>query len=84
MKLFKRKEREPKRYWDFSYISNFIQRYRRDIEYLELTMERDREVREILIDGGNMIHVIGGQYQQYRSEVDGVVYSAIDYPCKGG
>ena len=28
MKLFKRKEREPKRYWDFSYISNFIQRYR--------------------------------------------------------
>jgi hypothetical protein len=79
----------PNRYWDFAYISSFIQKYRDDIDYLELTMENDSEVREVLIKYGEIVHAVGGQYQMYGSRVDGVLNSRVDRPCmkvkyKGG
>ena len=77
----KNKKKVPMRYWDFNYISRFIQKYRQDIEYMELTMENDKGVQEVLIEDGKMVHAIGGQYQYGRSAVDGVLYSVNDYPC---
>lgn len=89
LKKFKLKKKSPRRYWDFSYINNFIKNYRQDIDYMELTMENDENVKEVLIEDGKMIHAIAGQYQYGSSAVDGVVYSVVDYPCmkvvyKGG
>lgn len=80
-RLLKTKTIKPKRYWDFGYISRFIQKYRNDIDFLELTMENDDTISEILIKDGKMIHMISGQYQQYCTPVDGVLYSVVDYPC---
>jgi hypothetical protein len=90
--LFERKKKKtktPERYWDFRYINHFIRAYRHDIQELVLTMENDDNIRDVIIQDGHIVNGILGQYQQYYSRVDGVLFSKIDYPCmrvtyKGG
>ena len=80
-KIWQRKTLKPKRYWDFGYIADFIQKYRNDIDFLELTMEYDDCVSEVLIKDGKIVHTINGHYQRFYTPVDGVLYSVVDYPC---
>lgn len=80
----------PLKFWDFSYASKFIKEHRDDLVLFELRMYGDRDVGETFIENGNMIKALnGGDYQQGRSRLDGVLYTVVDIPAihviyKGG
>ena len=86
----KKKEKEPiLRLWDYSYANKFLNKYRNDIEFFELAMFHDREVREVFVEQGHLVKSMGAAYQMGSTRLDGTLGSAIDYPSihviyKGG
>lgn len=89
MKLFKKKNKETMKLWDFSYANRFIKNHREDIELFELVMFNDREVKEVFIKNGNRVKVMGAEHQMGSGKIDGTIGSVHDIPSihviyKGG
>lgn len=89
--IFKNKKKKyiPVKYWDFSYANKFFKQYANYIELFELTMFHDNDVYERFIENGKVVKVIGGSYQLYYGNIDGVICTSTDIPCihvlyKGG
>ena len=79
--LFKKKKVDNKRYWDFSYANKFFKENNHFINLFELRMFHDENVCERFIENGQIIKTIGGSYQMYFGNIDGVIYTSIDIPC---
>lgn len=71
----------PKRYWDFSYADRFFEKNKLYIDLFELRMFHDDNVCERFMEDGLIVKTIGGSYQMYSGNIDGVVYTTIDIPC---
>lgn len=81
---------QNRRFWDFSYAARFLREHRNNIQLFELRMYHDRDVGETFVENGNIVKALnGGDYQQFRTELDGVLYTIEDIPSihvvyKGG
>lgn len=83
------KQEKQRRYWDFSYAYRFLREHRNEILLFELRMYHDRDIGETFVDNGNTLKALNGSYQQFRSKLDGVLYTYVDIPAihvvyKGG